>query len=666
MKPGIYESLITHGLRAALDHVDGLTPEARKVDDADQPEVLARHVRDAVIRALSNTRDQSQRLVLVNDLLSRVAMHDDALPDSQPEQLIALRQPRGPGVDVATAIRPSTPLSDAALLTNAHGEPALGSELRAEIDTSDEVDLLCAFVKWHGLRLLEPEFRRLRLRDAPLRVITTTYVGATERAALDRLVEEFGAQVKVQYDILRTRLHAKAWLFRRDTGFDTAYVGSSNLSRAALLDGVEWNVRLSRIATPALMNKFSATFDTYWNDSTFEPYDPERDRDRLDDALAEASGRKTTDRVTVSLAGLEVRPRPYQAEMLEAIDVEREVHERHRNLVVAATGTGKTVIAALDYRRLRESAADRGLPAPSLLFVAHRREILKQSLRTYREVLSDASFGEPYYTGARPERWRHVFASVQSLSSYDVSAMPADAFDIVVIDEFHHAAAPTYQRLLDHLRPSELLGLTATPERGDGFDVRSYFDGRTATELRLWDALADDLLCPFHYFGIADGTDLSDIQWKRGRYDEHELESIYTGNDARARVVVREVRDKLADVRAMRALGFCVSVAHAEYMARVFNAAGIPARAVSGKSSTADRDRALLDLKDKGINALFAADLFNEGLDLPEVDTLLFLRPTESPTVFLQQLGRGLRQSRGKAVLTALDFVGHQRKEFRF
>ena len=279
MKPGIYEELVTRGLLRALDQVDGLTPTQQIVDEADQPEVLARHVRDAVSRALGATRDQSRRIAIVNDLLSHLAMHEDALPDGQPQQLIALRQPTGPGVENIANVRPSTPLSDAALLTNAHGEPALGSELRAEIDTSDEVDLLCAFVKWHGLRLLEPEFRRLRLRDAPLRVITTTYVGATERAALDRLVQEFGAEVKVQYDILRTRLHSKAWLFRRNTGFDTAYVGSSNLSRSALLDGVEWNVRLSRIATPSLMNKVGATFDTYWNDSTFEPYDP-RSRSR--------------------------------------------------------------------------------------------------------------------------------------------------------------------------------------------------------------------------------------------------------------------------------------------------------------------------------------------------------------------------------------------------
>ena len=487
-------------------------------------------------------------------------------------------------------------------------------------------------------------------------------MGATDPNALDRLVREFGAEVKIQYDAQRTRLHAKAWMFRRHTNFHTAYVGSSNLSRAALLDGVEWNVRLSRVGTPALLAKFEATFDTYWNDPSFETYDPEHDRDRLDDALAEAAGRTAHDRVTISLSGLEVRAFPYQQAMLDLLDVERRVHDRHRNLVVAATGTGKTVIAALDYRRLAEEAGER----PSLLFVAHRREILEQSLRTYREVLNDANFGELYVGGARPERWRHVFASVQSLTAYGATRMAPDAYDLVVIDEFHHAEAATYRRLLDHLTPQELLGLTATPERTDGFDVREFFGGRTAAELRLWDALGADLLCPFHYFAIADGTDLRRIGWARGRYDDAELANLYTGNRSRAAIVLAQLQDKVLNLGAMRALGFCVSVAHAEFMAQIFREAGVPARAISGSTSAAQRAEALQDLRDRRVNVLFAADLFNEGLDLPDVDTVLFLRPTESATLFLQQLGRGLRRTRDKAVLTVLDFVGHHRKEFRF
>jgi len=564
---------------------------------------------------------------------------------------------------VRSAIRPAIPLSDAALLTNAPNEPSLGAEIRAELETADQVDLLCAFVKWHGLRVLDAELTRLRERGKPLRVVTTTYMGATERRALDRLVNEFGAEVKIQYDAKRTRLHAKAWLFRRNTGFDTAYVGSSNLSRAALLDGVEWNVRLSRVATPTLMAKFVATFDTYWNDSSFESYDPDRDRDRLDDALSEASGQSQLSGTTISLSGLEVRAYPYQEKMLESLAAERTVHDRHRNLIVAATGTGKTVIAALDYRNLCvHDASDR----PSLLFVAHRQEILDQSLRTYREVLADGGFGELYVGGARPERWKHVFASIQSLHSYGVASLPADAYSIVVIDEFHHAEASTYRALLNHLEPRELLGLTATPERADGVDVRSFFGGRTAAELRLWDALSDGLLTPFHYFGIADGTDLRSIQWSRGGYDLGTLSNLYTGNDARAAIILKNLNDKVTDVGRMRALGFCVSVAHAQYMARAFNEAGIPALSVTGGTHQSDRVEALRALRDRRVNIVFTADLFNEGLDLPSVDTVLFLRPTESATIFLQQLGRGLRLASDKPVLTALDFVGHQRKEFRF
>ena len=662
LRPGLYESLLTSKLGRQLAASEDLDPELRTVDLAEQPEILARHIREAAFRTLTAVRDPAKRVELVNVLLSVLNQADDAASED-PRQLLSLSRPAAPGTIPLSIVRPAIPLSDAALLTNAPNEPSLGAEVRAELETADQVDLLCAFVKWHGLRVLDAELKRLHERGRPMRVVTTTYMGATERRALDRLVKEFGAEVKIQYDAQRTRLHAKAWLFRRDTQFDTAYVGSSNLSRAALLDGVEWNVRLSRIATPTLMAKFIATFDSYWNDATFETYDPDRDRDRLDDALADASGQRGDGGLTISLSGLEVRAYPYQAEMLESLAVERTVHDRHRNLIVAATGTGKTVIAALDYRSLCEPGQQE---RPSLLFVAHRQEILNQSLRTYREVLADASFGELYVGGSRPERWKHVFASVQSMNSYGVANLPVDAYEIVVIDEFHHAEASTYQALLDHLQPRELLGLTATPERADGVDVRSFFGGRTAAELRLWDALSDGLLTPFHYFGIADGTDLSSIQWSRGGYDLGSLSNLYTGNDARAAIVLRNLRDKVTDVGRMQALGFCVSVAHAEYMARVFREAGVPARSVTGQTHRSDRAQALLDLREGRVNVLFTADLFNEGVDLPSVDTVLFLRPTESATVFLQQLGRGLRLAPNKPVLTALDFVGHQRKEFRF
>ncbi|WNG83722.1 DUF3427 domain-containing protein [Mycobacterium sp. ITM-2016-00316] len=665
MDVGLYETLLTERLNSALAHDTGLQAALSAVDDAEQALVLARHLSPLIERQLRAARGADERAQLTRKILAALGDSDLLSENIYQDDPTKIRRLDAVTADVVGSVRPprpATPLSDAALMTNARNEPTLAAELRAELASADQVDLLCAFVKWHGLRLLERELNELRERGVPLRVITTTYIGATDAKALDRLVDEFGAEVRINYDTNMTRLHAKAWLVRRNTGFHTAYVGSSNLSHSALVDGLEWNVRLSAIATPHLLEKFRATFDSYWENRDFEPYQPAADGDRLRNALEVASGKKARDPFEITLSGLEVTAKPYQAELLEQLDAERVLHDRHRNLIVAATGTGKTAIAALDYRRLREA---RGANL-KLLFVAHRKEILEQARRMYREVLTDGTFGELLVAGQQPEKWRHVFASIQSLTTERLSSIEPSHFDIVVVDEFHHAQAASYQRLLDHINPVELLGLTATPERSDGVDVRSFFDGRTAAELRLWDALEQNLLCPFHYFGIHDNTDLEALQWKRGGYDVAQLNALYTGNDARTRIVLDQLRDKITDVSDMRALGFCVSVDHARYMAEKFEAAGIPARAVVGLDDTADRRGALAALRDRDINVLFTVDLFNEGLDIPLVDTVLFLRPTESATVFLQQLGRGLRLAPGKSVLTALDFVGHQRREFRF
>jgi superfamily II DNA or RNA helicase len=335
---------------------------------------------------------------------------------------------------------------------------------------------------------------------------------------------------------------------------------------------------------------------------------------------------------------------------------------RHRNLLVAATGTGKTVMAALDYARLRAT-----LPRSRLLFVAHREEILRQSLATFRHAVRDHAFGELWVGGRRPTVFDHAFASIQSLHAAGLDGLDPRHFDVVIVDEFHHAAAPTYRSLLDHLQPVELLGLTATPERSDELQVLHWFDERIAAELRLWDAIDQHHLAPFTYFGIHDGLDLRDIPWKRGRgYDTAALSNLLTADDLWARFVLAQIDRHVDDRRRMRALGFCVSVEHARFMARVFDDAGIPAVAVWADSPRGEREAALKNLEARRLNAVFSVDLFNEGVDVPDVDTLLLLRPTDSPTLFLQQLGRGLRRSLGKTVCTVLDFVGHHRREFRF
>ncbi|MFD9192035.1 DUF3427 domain-containing protein [Streptomyces phaeochromogenes] len=665
---GVYEQLITRNLHSQIERLEASGWKAihEEVSAESSPHVLARHIAEAVGRRLSQLPHDKQ-VAAANQILRSLA---ESAPGSDeavgtivdgPRQLLTLAEQEAPGV---YALRPLTPLSETSLITNASDDPSLGAELRAELATADRIDLLCAFVKWYGIRVLEDSLRAAKERGVPIRVITTTYIGATDRLALDRLVRDFGAEVKVNYEIRSTRLHAKAWLFRRNSGFDTAYVGSSNLSKAALLDGLEWNVRLSSVATPSVLDKFEATFDAYWNDIAFESYNPDADGERLDRALTQAGGTGSAADLKINLSGLEVRAFPHQRDMLERLDVEREIRGRNRNLLVAATGTGKTVMAALDYRALRKKFDNR---SPRLLFVAHRKEILRQSLRTYREVLDDASFGELLHGGEDPRDWNHVFASVQSLNVRRLEQLSPDHFDIIVIDEFHHATATTYRRVIDHFTPKELLGLTATPERMDGRNVQDeFFEGLIAAEMRLWEALENDLLCPFHYFGIPDGTDLTNLGWQKGTYADRELGNLYTGDHARARIVVKQIRDKISNPGAMRALGFCVTKAHAHFMADFFRKAGFQAAALDSESPAGLRAQTLADLRDGKLQVIFSVDLFNEGLDIPDVDTLLLLRPTNSATVFLQQLGRGLRRTETKPVLTVLDFIGQHRAEFRF
>jgi superfamily II DNA or RNA helicase len=509
-----------------------------------------------------------------------------------------------------------------------------------------------AFIRRSGILSLREPLRRHVESGRSLRVLTTTYTGSTEVEALE-LLSELGAEVRVSYDTSTTRLHAKAWLFHRDSGFSTAYVGSSNLTRSAQVAGLEWNVRVSGARNRSVIEKVAAVFESYWQQPDFAPYE----RQRFLDAT-----RISRDPATqIVLSPIEITPYPFQERLLEQVALSRQ-QGHHRNLLVSATGTGKTVIAAVDYARLRKE-----LPRARLLFVAHRAEILEQSRATFAHALRDASFGELWVRGNVPKDFDNVFASIQSLSASGLASLAPDHFDVVIVDEFHHAAASSYDRLLSHVQPRELLGMTATPERSDGLPILHWFDGRIAAELRLWDAIDQHRLTPFAYYGIADELDLGEIPWKRGTgYDVDVLTKVITGTDIWARRVLSEFGKYLGPADQVRALGFCVSVDHARYMARVFNHHNVRAVSVSADTPEDDRRRALIDLAAARVNVVFAVDLFNEGVDVPAVDTLLMLRPTESPLLFLQQLGRGLRRAEGKSICTILDFVGQHRKEFRF
>ncbi len=675
LPPGVYERLLDQELQDALAGHPELKPIFGKLDDEESPQAYAQFILEVLTRALRACSTE-QRLPLVNGLVALIGA-TDGLDYLRRRKLIESREPlllsvheaaRGEVIPMSQA-RPLTPLGTSSLLTGGRSDPPLEHELRQEMFTADRVDILISFVKWSGLRLLDPAFDHLEARAIPVRIVTTSYMGASDPEAIASLASRRGFSVKVSYDTQRTRLHAKAYYFQRRTGFSTAYIGSANMSHAAMTSGLEWTVKVTERDMPHILNRFAAEFSTYWSSPEFEAYDSSQSQ-RLKEAIAYA---KTGGETVGPRFFADIRPHAFQERILDALVAARRAGER-RNLVVAATGTGKTVVAAFDYARFSTSAASGALRAasrPNLLFVAHRKEILEQARDCFRTVLRDANFGELLVEGERPVHWSHVFASTQSLSSIQPwKSLSAEHYAFVVIDEAHHSAAGSYRPLLANFHPEVLLGLTATPERMDGTSILPDFGGRFAAEIRLPEALEEKLLCPFHYFGVTDPVSLADERfWRNGKYDVSALTDVYTGDDLRARqrldVILGSLRRYQPDLSRTRAIGFCASVAHARFMATAFAHQGLLAAVIVGETPPVERARLVSEFRAGRISFIFTVDVFSEGVDVPEINLVMFLRPTESLTVFLQQLGRGLRHHPEKDCLTVLDFIGQNHRRYR-
>jgi len=678
LHPGLYEQVINNQLSSKLSEVSEARKAVAPIDKAEASKVLAQYLSDVVQKGLDNVLDHggdlSSQVTLANRIVSlieretREADFAALSVDERAEQLLALLKENDPnlalGKTAADLDRPETSIAQSSLFTGAVHEPQMYTELKKEIASADQIDMLVSFIKWSGLRLIMEDLHTFTQNGGTLRIITTSYMGATDIKAIEELSKLPHTEIKVSYDTKRTRLHAKTYVFYRDTGFTTAYVGSSNLSNAAISSGLEWNVKATAKDLPETIQKITATFDSYWNSVDFEFY-KEDERERLLRALkAEHYAGKGEERHFF----FDIHPYPYQQEILDKLNAEREVRHLYRNLVVAATGTGKTVISAFDYRRFCKTQP--GQPN-RLLFVAHREEILKQSHDTFQGVMKDPNFGELFVGSYKPASIDHLFISIQTMNSQALyEKLPEDYYDFIVVDEFHHAAAPTYQILLSHFKPKILLGLTATPERMDGKSILDYFGGRIAAEIRLPEAIDRKLLCPFQYFGVTDTVDLSDLRWVRGGYDKSELSNLYSLNRAvaeyRAANIIHSLDKYVTDMDEVKGLGFCVSVEHAAFMAEYFNANGIPSISLVGQSADEARNTAKKRLVSGGIRFIFVVDIYNEGVDIPEVNTVLFLRPTESLTIFLQQLGRGLRLADNKECLTVLDFIGQANRKYNF
>ena len=679
LKPGLYEQVINQEIKTELAETSEDQKLSQKIDAAEASDILTGYISEVIKKRLdmiSDGENVSAQVELVNkivnvlsgeagDEVSELAVAEDA------EQLIALLSADDPMVKIGKkkakdVVRPETSIAQSSLFTGAVHEPQMFSELKKEIATADRIDMLVSFIRWSGLRLIIDELREFTERGGNLRIITTSYMGATEVRAVNELCKLQNTELRISYDTKRTRLHAKAYVFYRNTGYTTAYIGSSNLSNAAMSSGLEWNVKATAKDMLSTIQKVDATFESYWNTPGFETYD-ESKSEKLEKALkAEKYSGTEENRQFI----FDINPYPYQQEILDNLQAERVVRGKYKNLVVAATGTGKTLISAFDYRRFCKLNIGK---KNRLLFVVHREEILKQSRDVFQAVLKDPNFGDLFVGAYKPEdNIDYLFMSIQTMASQQKAfeELPEDFYDYIIVDEFHHAAAPTYQFVLSHFKPQILLGLTATPERMDGKDVLEYFDGRIAAEIRLPEAIERKLLCPFQYFGVSDEVDLSEVKWTRGGYDKTELSNIYSLNRAvaerRAGHIINSINKYVADINDVHGLGFCVSVAHAQFMAEYFNAKGISSISLDKDSDDGVRKTAKQRLVSGEIKFIFVVDLYNEGVDIPEIDTVLFLRPTESLTVFLQQLGRGLRLSDGKDCLTVLDFIGQANKKYNF
>lgn len=676
LKTGLYEKVISKDLGVELDSQTEKLAKTVTIDEAEASKILAKYIAQIVEKGLDNLVDNGgniqTQIALTNKIVSTIKsetredVFDGMSVDERAEQLLALLDKTNTIYalnEKAEIVRPVTSLSQSSLFTGAVNEPQMFTELKKEIVSCNKIDMLVSFIKWSGLRLIIEELKTFTNNGGKLRIITTSYMGATDVKAVEELRKLQNTEVKISYDTKRTRLHAKTYVFYRETDYTTAYVGSSNLSNVAISSGLEWNIKVTKQDLPDTISKISATFESYWNSPDFEVYNEEQ-KGRLEKALkAEKYFEGNPDQQYT----FDITPYPYQQEILDKIKAEREVRNNYKNLVVAATGTGKTVISAFDYKNFCKKL---GRPA-NLLFVAHREEILKQSVYCFRGVLKDANFGELFVGKYKPESLNNLFVSVQTLNSQDLTSITSPEFyDYIIVDEFHHAAAPIYQQLLSYYKPKVLLGLTATPERMDGKNILEYFNNRISAEIRLPEAIDRKLLCPFQYFGVTDTVDLDTLKWERGGYSKSELTNVYAFDYAvarkRATMVVESLNKYVTDMNAVKGLGFCVSKDHAKFMSDFFNEHGIPSIYLVSETGGEERSTAKQRLEKGEIRFIFIVDIYNEGVDIPEVNTILFLRPTESLTVFLQQLGRGLRLSEGKECLTVLDFIGQANKNYNF
>lgn len=522
-------------------------------------------------------------------------------------------------------------------------------KLREAFKKAKKIDIIVAFLMESGVKLLKKDIEEAVKNNCQIRILTGNYLGITQPQALYLMKEILGDNANMAFYKEKNRsFHPKAYIFHHEGGDGEIFVGSSNISNSALTKGIEWNYRLEKSQNEDDFNYFSDSFEDLFlnesimlNDEELRRYSKNYKKPKIHNIYSDEE-EKVIDIFS---------PRGAQIEALYELNkLRKDGYEK--GIVVAATGIGKTYLSAFDSKGFDK-----------ILFVAHRDEILKQAYDSYKNVRGDKSMGF-FMSGTKDCNKDIIFASVQTLGKeayLKEEYFKNDYFDYIVIDEFHHSVSNNYQRIINYFKPNFLLGITATPERMDNKDVFAVCDYNVAYEIRLPEAINRGDLCPFRYYGVFDETvDYTKIPQYKGKYKGEELEKALM-LDKRANLILKHY----SKFNSLRALGFCSSKNHAEYMAKYFNDNGVKACAVysdSNSENSLDRKEAIEKLTKGELNIVFSVDMFNEGVDIKSIDMVIFLRPTESPTVFLQQLGRGLRKAKGKDYVNVLDFIGNFKK----
>lgn len=531
-------------------------------------------------------------------------------------------------------------------------------QLKRSMLKADKIDIIVSFLMESGVRMILKDLKEALDRGVQVRILTGNYLGITQPSALCLIKKELGNRVKLKfYNDKKRSFHPKSYIFHYEN-VGEIYIGSSNISKSALTSGIEWNYRFSSLDDKKNFNLFYDTFEDLFENHSIEIDDEELIRYSKNwhkpAVLKDLAKYDDLDNDADTKVEVLFQPRGVQIEALYALEDSR-MEGATKGLVWAATGVGKTYLAAFDSKDYKR-----------VLFVAHREEILKQAAVSFKNVRHSDDYG--FFYGKQKDTGKSViFASVATLGRDEYLTeefFAPDYFDYLVVDEFHHAVNDQYQRIVNYFKPQFLLGLTATPERMDGKNIYEICDYNVPYEISLKEAINKGVLVPFHYYGIYDDTDYSSLHLVKGRYDEKELNETYIGNVKRYDLIYKYYMK----YRSKRALGFCCSRQHAEEMAKEFCKRGIESVAVYSNADgefSEHRDKAIEKLKNQEIKVIFSVDMFNEGVDIAALDMVMFLRPTESPVVFLQQLGRGLRTSKGKEYLNVLDFIGNYEKAGR-